>query len=796
MKLQQILNRSTLKKAVAVCLATALVVGSFFFVSGTIHNEDKKQVQKAFESRVEKVHSELDRETTRYQNLLATLGAFFNASENVTETEFSNFVDGLGIANSYPGINSLAYAQKFDGNEGSEIITQATDSGIEFDVDLQTSHGTYAPILYASNNFVLFATGTDAYSIPGVKDSFDLSQSTSKVAAGAPETYVKGDDKQKGYIISFPVSGGAPLQTEPTNGDKQTGWVLAHINPAAFLTAATSLKELDIQIVDKLTGKYLVEPTSKLSSTYTDKFTYGIGSRVREATLSASDEFISESYDHTKALRYAMLVVSIEIIALLLLLVLYMHKMRRRREVNLTFQAAHDTLTGLPNRFYLEKWLKERVTSTKRLQMVAVLFIDLDGFKAINDTLGHQMGDEFLIAISQRLQKEVRERDVLARLGGDEFIVVLDDVNDEAQATRIAQRLIEVVRFPVMLDSGPVCVGASIGIAITTLDIHSDYTSVIRFADAAMYAAKEDKNERIRVFDHKLKSIVDGRHEVESSIRGASSRSEIIDVLQPLVKVAEGTTFGYEALCRWSHPVFGILSPNQFLDAAKVTGEIIEIDRWMVNKAFQSAIDISNDSNVDTRVWVNLSVRHLLQGEFYQYVMRALRNSDTTADMLGVEIEEEVFKIDNGLLYPFLNQLRDLGIAIALDDFGSEDASLQALKRYQYDVIKLDRSLITEFSINPSASIVPAVVELARSQNMTVVATGVETPEQLQKVIDVGCDVVQGYVFSAPKPLEELVDREPGFKWQLPLGVSNRVSRSQVSGVKISEEPEQPALEA
>lgn len=795
MKPFHLISRAKLKKLVAVLAVLMVVSSSSSFVYSAVSNKNKNLGNAEFKSRISKVQEELDRETKRYQNLMATVGAFFNATDKVSSTEFNQFVKGLGVESSFPGVEGIAYAQRMKGSEFTTVVSEAKSQGIDFGMLPSSIEGEHATLMFVSPPSTEVPVGIDTYLFPGGREGLTLASDNDAIISGAPMDFLVNEKKTNGFVLAYPVVNGAPINLPSNETQKNTGWVFAFIDMASITPILNSMKDLDISVIDVLAKKSVVTSSIDKSTKYSSTFTYLLGEREYEATVSALPAFEKSAYDHSEAFRYAFLVTNIEVVAILVGLVLLMHKTRRKREVNLTFQAGHDVLTGLPNRYFLERWLEQRVsTPAKRQQRVAVLFIDLDGFKAINDTLGHQMGDEFLIAIAQRLQKEVRGRDVLARLGGDEFIVVLDEVSDEIQATRIAQRLIEVVRFPVMLDSGPVCVGASIGIAITQLDANSDSTSVIRFADAAMYAAKEDKNDRIRVFDHKLKSIVDGRHEVESSIRGATARSEIVDMLQPLVDVSDGSTYGYEALCRWSHPVFGILSPDQFLDAAKVTGEIIEIDRWMVNKAFKNSIEISESARRDTRVWVNLSVRHLLQGEFYQHVMRALRDSETTADMLGVEVEEEVFKIDNGLLYPFLHQLRDLGIAIALDDFGSEDASLQALKRYPYDVIKLDRSLITEFAANPATSIVPAVVENARSSDMTVVATGVETPEQLQAVIDVGCQVVQGYVFSAARPLEDLVDRQAGFKWPMPLGVHRSVNRSMTEKTQESIETAREAL--
>ncbi len=744
----------------------------------------EKEAEEAFSNRVEEVKFEVTQESKRYQNLLTTIGAFFNASASVSPNEFNDFVRGLGTESSFPGVKGVAYAQRVDGANQPQVLEQARSIGAEFDEIPLSVEGEQALVLYVDPPSDQVPRGLNAYTVPGGREGLTRSLETGNVISSVPMQYTINGVKTSGYVLAYPVVKGAPLASGVNDESPFTGWVLAFVDPTEIYPALPSTRDISLQVKDVESNRLVIEETAEPISDMSSTFQFSVGQRNREVVVAATPAFLNSVGDQSNAARAAVLVANIQIVIMLLGLVVLMQRTRRKREVKLTHQAAHDVLTGLPNRYFLEEWLDHKVKNSGKVeQKVAVLFIDLDGFKAINDTLGHQKGDEFLIAIAQRLQKEVREKDILARLGGDEFIVVLDEVGDESQAMRIAERLIEVVRFPVMLDSGPVCVSASIGIAISQLDPSSDSSSVIRFADAAMYAAKENKDERIRVFDHKLKSIVDGRHEVESSIKGASERSEIVDVLQPLIDVQTGHTVGYEALCRWDHPIFGILNPGQFLDAAKVTGEIIEIDRWMSKHAFENALNIYKATGEKRRVWINLSVRHLLQGEFYRHVVQALKETDATADMLGVEIEEEVFKIDNGLLYPFLNELRELGILIAFDDFGSEDMSLQALKNYQYDVIKLDRSIVHEFAKKPAISIVPAVVELAHERGMEVVASGVETPEELQAVIDVGCNIVQGYVFSPGQSYSDLVDLAPGYRWEMPLGVKRDIKRQKIDGV-------------
>lgn len=768
---------------VVALVATLLVIvfGSSAFVYLSVANDNRHKTHEEFDRRVATLNRQALREYARYEDLVQTIGAFFNASDQVDPTEFSMFIEGISTSSVYPGIKGVAYAQLINDSDKAQAASQAQKLGLNFSTTPFSGTGDHAVLLYTNSPSSEVPIGTDAYLVPGGKASLELAAQTGTVVASQPMQYTIDGKKVLGYVYAYPVTQGAPLNLSSTTGG-YTGWVLAFIDPVQLWANLASIEGINVEVTDIPADISVDINTGKSVEEFSSDFIIEVGSRDKKAVLTATEDFVNEVDDSSRPWRIAFIVANVQLILILLGSLLYMHKARKKKESKLSFHAAHDALTGLPNRFYLEGWLKEKVKSIgKSDHNVAVLFIDLDGFKAINDTLGHQMGDEFLIAISRRLQNEVRGKDVLARLGGDEFIVVLDDVSDEIKAKRIAQRLIEVIRYPVKLDSGPVCVSASIGIAISPIDANTDSTSVIRFADAAMYVAKEDEEERIRVFDKNLKSVVDGRHEVESSIRGATSRNEIVSVLQPLVDIEGSRTYGYEALCRWNHPGFGLLGPDQFLDAAKVTGEIIEIDRWMVNQAFQNAIDISESLGRGTRVWVNLSVRHLLQGEFHQYVVSALKNSDATADMLGVEIEEEVFKLDKGLLYPFLNEMKELGIAVALDDFGSNEASLQALKRYPYDEIKLDRTIINEFVQSPNTSIVPAVIELAKSKGMTVVAAGVETPDMLQAVIDAGCNVVQGYVFSEPKFVDDLVDQGEGFAWSMPLGVKKRSLSSAVN---------------
>lgn len=743
------------------------------FLHNYVSQSETESINKAIAQRTDQMKNDFKQEVGRYETVLSSVAQLFNSTDMVSQTQFTNFVNGLKINDTYPGIKGLAYLIKVGPDDATKVNSEAMSMGVDLKAKVADNQSEKAVLYYVIPEDKQVPSGLNVYLIPGGKEALEYGVVNNSASATAPIQYIIDSKPTVGFVMAYPSTGGAPIKLDSQNASPNTGWILSFIDTSKIFDNVSS-RDFSLEITDSADKKLKSNIKTESPSNYSRNFSMSIGGRILDFKATPDSKFINSVSDASKASKYTFFLLNAEIALVMMCLILWMHKSRRNKEMNMSHQITHDVLTGLPNRAYLEKWMNSKVSSAGQASgnkdKIAVLFIDLDGFKAINDTLGHQSGDKFLIAVSQRLQNEIRGNDILARLGGDEFIVVLDQVEQEIQAVRIAERLLEVIRFPVMIDSGPVCVSASIGIAISSLDIGNSADAIIRFADAAMYAAKQDRHNRIRVFDNKLKSIVDGRHEVESSIKGASARGEIVDVLQPIISVDSGETFGYEALCRWNHPNFGIIGPDQFLDAAKVTGEIIEIDSWMVNKAFSNALEISESTKSDCRVWVNLSVRHLLQGDFYKNVMTALKNSPAKANMIGVEIEESVFKVDSGLLYPFLNQLRDLGIPIGLDDFGAEEASLQALKKYDYDVIKLGRNLVNDFIEEPSTSIIPAVIQLAKGSGAKVVATGVETPEALQKIINVGCDLVQGYVFSKPQPIEDLIDISPDFKWPMPLG--------------------------
>lgn len=786
MKNSETNDHKILKRTLLLFLVAIIITASGVITHKVVAVNEKETINTAIKQRTDQMAIDFEQEVSRYETVLSSVATFFNSTDSVSQTQFSNYVNGLKVKDAYPGIKGTAYILNIGPNDANEVNAKSQENGVQLQTSVADTQTEKAVLYYVEPADKQVPTGLDAFLIPGGKDGLAYSVAQNKAGASPPLQYLIESKPVIGFVLAYPVAGGAPVKLNSMVGAANTGWVLAFIDTSKIFNNLSS-RDFSLEITDAEVPKLKSLITTKNPSSYSKTFSIDVGGRKVNFKAIPDRKFINSVSAESKASKYTFYLVNAEVGLVLLFLILWMHRSRKTKETSLGHQITHDVLTGLPNRLFLENWMNEKVLhaaqnaskNPNKSDRIAVLFIDLDGFKAINDTLGHQAGDKFLIAVSQRLSNEIRGNDTLARLGGDEFIVVLDQVDQEIQAVRIAERLLEVVRFPVTLDSGPVCVSASIGIAISALDAGTSADSIIRFADAAMYAAKQDRQNRIRVFDNKLKSIVDGRHEVESSIKGASSRGEIVDVLQPIVNIATGETSGYEALCRWNHPNFGILGPDQFLDAAKVTGEIIEIDAWMVNKAFSNALEITNTTGTPCRVWVNLSVRHLLQGDFYKHVLEALKNSPAKADMIGVEIEESVFKVDSGLLYPFLNQLRDLGIPIGLDDFGAEEASLQALRKYDYDVIKLGRNLVNDFIDDPKTSIIPAVIQLAKTSNTKVVATGVETPEALQKIIDIGCDLVQGYVFSKPQPIESLIDVSPEFKWQMPLGVKAQDSRDE-----------------
>lgn len=447
---------------------------------------------------------------------------------------------------------------------------------------------------------------------------------------------------------------------------------------------------------------------------------------------------------------------------------------RRRAEQQLARQAIHDALTGLPNRTLLRDRVGHALQRSQRdSSTVAVLFLDLDNFKAVNESLGHPMGDELLVQVAGRLGDTLRQGDTKARLGtetlscwgGDEFVVLCEDLDTELDAIRMTERITVALAPPFTLEGNELHITASIGIAVTKAG-QSTRDALIRDADAAMHRAKERGEGRYELFDQELRTRALDRLHTERELGMAIERDELRLFYQPIVSVADGHIAGVEALIRWQHPQRGLLSPAQFIPLAEDSGLIIALGTWVLEQAcHQNARwEQTHPEWPPLRIAVNLSARQLTE-ELPTIIAGALRRTGADPSRLTLELTETLLIETSHSATDILATLRAMGVQICLDDFGTGYSSLSYLQHFPLDVLKLDRSFISGLGTTPSAAkIVAATIDMARALGMSVVAEGVETAQQLQCLRDLACQFAQGYHLARPQPPEAiaaLLDQRP-----------------------------------
>ncbi|MEA2358633.1 MAG: hypothetical protein QOI62_1893 [Solirubrobacteraceae bacterium] len=436
---------------------------------------------------------------------------------------------------------------------------------------------------------------------------------------------------------------------------------------------------------------------------------------------------------------------------------------RRRAEERLAHQALHDDLTGLPNRGLLLDRLGHALERSERQgSPVAVLFMDLDNFKVVNDSLGHHVGDQLLLEVAARLQRVLRRSDTVgrigggtvARFGGDEFVVLCEDLTEEREALVIAERISRALAQPVVLGGQELVVSASIGLAVGTGG-GATPEALVRDADAAMYRAKEQGPGRCEVFDQAMRSRLLERMASETELRRAIDGGELRLVYQPIVAVADGSVHAVEALVRWQHPVRGLVGPDEFIPVAEDSGLILGLGRWVLSEACRQATeweDAWGDCPAP-RMFVNLSARQLADRDLVEHVTAILSETGLAPERLGLEITESLLMHEVDASIATLQALKALGVCLHLDDFGTGYSSLSYLKRFPLDALKLDRSFVAGLGTDTQESaIVAAVVEMARALGLAVIAEGVETEEQLASLRGLGCELAQGYYFAHPMP--------------------------------------------
>lgn len=421
---------------------------------------------------------------------------------------------------------------------------------------------------------------------------------------------------------------------------------------------------------------------------------------------------------------------------------------QRQQEERIRHMARHDALTELPNRVQFVEAMVECESAIQRGERVAMLWIDLDHFKQVNDTLGHSVGDKLLRQVAGRLKGAVRDGDLLARVGGDEFSLLVRGIDKPGDAAAVAERVVTAIAAPFSVDGHQLVIGASVGIALAPAD-GEDGETLMKNADLALYKAKADGRSTYHFFETGMDAAIQKRRAIEAGLRLAISRQEFRLVFQPLVGLEENRITCFEALLRWDPPGRATVAPSDFIPIAEETGLIVQIGEWALFEACRTAATWPGA----VRVAVNLSPAQFKNKRLYETVTEALAMSGLDPRRLELEITESLLLTDNEPTLKLLHQLRALGVRISMDDFGTGYSSLSYLRSFPFDKIKIDRSFMRDLKTrSDSLAIVTAVIGLGHSLGMSTTAEGIETAEQLEAVRAQGCHEVQGFLFSPPVP--------------------------------------------
>jgi len=432
------------------------------------------------------------------------------------------------------------------------------------------------------------------------------------------------------------------------------------------------------------------------------------------------------------------------------------HKIQKQKEV-LHTQAYHDALTGLPNRALFQDRLKYAVKHAKRYNKnMALFFIDLDHFKEINDSLGHQIGDKVLIEVTKRFKSQIRDDDTLSRLGGDEFTIIMENLEKVHHASILAEKIQQVLTNAMHIDGHTFYITCSIGISAYPQD-SKDIENLLKYADLAMYKAKDEGRNNIQFYSAEMTGLALERFEIQTDLRKALKNNEFVLYYQPQIDVKYGDLIGMEALIRWNHPVKGFILPEEFIDIAGETGIIVEIDKWVMETAMKQMCVWYKQGFKPGSLSLNLSMRELRSDDFVSDMLKIMKALKFNPKWLELEItESHVMKKPEESIIK-LQQISNMGVEISIDDFGTGYSSLAYLKRLPVNKVKIDQSFISGIPHDQEdLEIVKAIIALSKSLGLGIIAEGVETEEQRDILLEHGCECIQGYYYSKPIKAEEI----------------------------------------
>ena len=780
--------------AFALCVL-ATVIAWYFSRQDALNSAREKFHREVYTS-----HSAIHSRMQSYEQILRGGVGLFSSSIDVTRDEWRRYVNALRAEEVYPGIQGIGYGPLvMHADKALHVASLWREGFADYEILPRGDRKFYIPVLFREpfDTPNLRALGFDMFSEPVRRKALELARDNGSAAlSGRVQFAVERSAKNTASIIMYlPVY---EHNTAPVSIDSRRaalkGFVFATFRVGELIEATVGerLKEvgLDLELFDSVAidKQTLIfdrdgEPhflNKRFRPLFSTQQTLEIGGQTWTMELHTLAAF-ENAIDRTKS---ALILGGGALLSFLLFGFLYsvatQHANVRSQASKLTQDlqqseerfrhlAYHDTLTGLPNRALLQDHGARALGRARRSNShVAILFIDLDRFKTINDSLGHSVGDALLKEVSQRIRQTVRDFDTVARMGGDEFVVLLTDLRDPASAGSVAQHILDSLSKVTVIEGHPLHVTPSIGISLFP-DDGIDFAELLKYADAAMYRAKENGRNGYQFFTNEIDTLAHGRLTVQTGLRRALENNEFELHYQPQIAIDGGTIVGAEALLRWRHPQRGLVMPDEFIPVAEDTGLIVPIGEWVLRTACAQYAQWRRDGLPAIRLAINLSARQLRQKNLPDIVQEILAENAIHPADLELEITETSLVQNTDGASVALHALKSLGVKLSLDDFGTGYSSLSYLRRFPIDVLKIDRSFIRDISSDPSdAVLVRTIIDLAHSLGMTAVAEGVESSAQLYFLRSHKCNFAQGYFIGKPMQADAFASDPSHWRSQIP----------------------------
>lgn len=760
-----------------------LLSSLLFYVAFTAILEEE---EKKFSLQVEHIRDTLFYRLSAANALMHSLSTFYKAANLVDADDFRIYSKTFLARHDF--LTSLLYMPKVTLEQRDAFVQTMQDDGyINYGIHSWRKKqffpagdkAQFFPVLFNEPRTIetIKQYGLDVASVSAFQSAIRQAIESASISSSLP---VSGLFKKKHYVLFSPVYMGKDVVPESIEQRRfqVNGLLAASINIDKLLAGiiAGDRQNISLKLTSyDSTGKQVLIKLIEQAGPFSDAWPLTWFEKVQAIDLGSSGYSITLKkpiYWHNidiTFLVYALLfglcitmllVLTARAVAEKAAVLESQHdKIRsvvKERTKELRYMAHHDALTGISNRVIFMDKLEHAIFRARHYSSkVALLFLDLDRFKVINDSLGHHVGDEILREVAHRLQGCIRQTDTVARLGGDEFTVILENMTSTDDVTKVAGEIIDKLAQPLHIHENELVITSSIGIALYPSDTE-DINTLIKFADTAMYKAKESGRNAYKYYSEHMGNMGENRLALEMQLRNALERKEFLLYYQPQVDAQSGRLTGAEALIRWQHPEYGMVSPLEFIPLLEETGLIISTGEWVLNEACRQAQQWRDAGHDDITIAVNLSALQLCDSQFIPRLHNILAQTGLDASLLELEITESMLmkNVDNAI--EMLKSINELGISIAIDDFGTGYSSLSYLKKLPLNKLKIDRSFIKDITISSDdLAIVSTIIAMAKTLQLKVVAEGVETTEQETLLRQGGCNYLQGYLLSKPLPADE-----------------------------------------